>query len=77
MLCEEYGVDYTEITEAYRANGNEMVVADKLHPSKEIYQEWAAALAEKVKSRLVKIIRILASLRVKLRVTCGCKNEEV
>ncbi|MFC2187860.1 SGNH/GDSL hydrolase family protein [Fulvivirgaceae bacterium LMO-SS25] len=54
MLCEEYGVDYTEITEAYRANGNEMVVADKLHPSKEIYQEWAAALAEKVKSRLAK-----------------------
>lgn len=54
MLCKEYGVDYTEITEAYRANGNEMVVADKLHPSKEIYQEWAAALAEKVKSRLVK-----------------------
>jgi len=54
MLCEEYGVDYTEITEAYRQNGNEMVVADKLHPSKEIYQEWAAALAEKVKSRLAR-----------------------
>ncbi len=52
LLCEEYAVDYTEITEAYRQNGNEMVVADKLHRSKEIYHEWAAALVEKMKSRL-------------------------
>ncbi|WP_237701542.1 SGNH/GDSL hydrolase family protein [Algoriphagus machipongonensis] len=53
VICEKYGVDYVDITEDYRINGNEaeMLVSDNLHPSGLIYKSWAEKLADLIKSK--------------------------
>jgi lysophospholipase L1-like esterase len=46
-LAEKYGVHFTDITTAQRADGNEseFITADKLHPSAKEYTKWAALVA--------------------------------
>lgn len=50
-ICKQYGVFYIDITDHYREFGAkaEMVVEDKLHPSKLIYEFWVDKLYEQVK----------------------------
>ncbi|MGY6744060.1 MAG: SGNH/GDSL hydrolase family protein [Cecembia sp.] len=49
-IAQAMGVHYIEITERYREIGaqEEMVVADKLHPSALVYAEWAQKLSDLV-----------------------------
>ncbi|MDF2159347.1 SGNH/GDSL hydrolase family protein [Algoriphagus sp. CAU 1675] len=49
-VCDQYGVYFIDITQEYRAIGNqpEMLVEDLLHPSGKIYALWAEKLFEKV-----------------------------
>lgn len=47
-VAAELGVFYIDITEEYRSIGglDEMVVADKLHPSGLVYKSWAEKLSQ-------------------------------
>ncbi|MGY6522699.1 MAG: SGNH/GDSL hydrolase family protein [Mongoliitalea sp.] len=47
-IAAELGVFYIDITEEYRSIGGleEMVVADKLHPSGLVYKSWAEKLSQ-------------------------------
>ncbi|GHB50043.1 SGNH/GDSL hydrolase family protein [Mongoliitalea lutea] len=47
-VAAELGVFYIDITEEYRSIGglDEMVVADKLHPSGLVYKSWAKKLSQ-------------------------------
>lgn len=49
-VCDQYGVFFIDITEDYRATGNqpEMYVEDNLHPSGKVYARWTQKLFEHV-----------------------------
>ncbi|MFC5623229.1 SGNH/GDSL hydrolase family protein [Algoriphagus winogradskyi] len=51
-ICEKNGVTYIDITEQYRALGSqeEMLAADGLHPSAEMYSLWTEKLFEQLVS---------------------------
>ena len=53
-IAKTLGVHYIEITERYREIGakEEMVVADKLHPSHLVYEEWAQELAKIIEGKM-------------------------
>ena len=52
--ASNYGLDFINITDQYRKNGAHPLnlVADGLHPSKNIYEEWALHLSKAFKKKL-------------------------
>ena len=50
-ICEKYAVTFIDITADYRLNGGlpEGIVADQLHPSKNIYGQWMGKLVVELK----------------------------
>ena len=53
-ITKRLGAHYIDITEEYRKNGGEknMVVSDKLHPSRLIYKSWADKLVHVISEKI-------------------------
>jgi len=50
-ICEKYGIKFIDITSDYKMEGGlpESVVADGLHPSKQIYGDWMQKILTELK----------------------------